>query len=211
MSTLPGGAADKAGLVHEALWGVYAMLKVLCGEADSICIEEPGVDGAEFHLQLGKTREQWQAKRQVLSQENWSLQLLNSKKVLSFFLDQARQGNSCVFASISEAPELRILSENALHAQNWEIFNEKFLAAKERRKDFNELRKHWNDIPEQEAFECLRRIRVEGARECTLESLLTCVLQATFTGPPQTALSVLHHFYMTSVHQTLKADGILKA
>lgn len=49
MSTLPGGPADKAGLIHEALWGVYAMLKVLCGEADSICIEEPGVDGAEFH------------------------------------------------------------------------------------------------------------------------------------------------------------------
>ena len=210
MSTLPGGAADKAGLVHEALWGVYAMLKVLCGEADSICIEEPGVDGAEFHLQLGKTREQWQAKRQVLSQENWSLQLLKSKGVLTFFLDQARQGNSCVFASISEAPELRVLSENALHAENWEIFHEKFLAAKERRNDFNELRKHWNDIPEQEAFECLRRIRVEGARECTLESLLSCVLQATFTGPPRTALSVLHHFYLTSVHQTLKADGILK-
>jgi hypothetical protein len=113
MSTLPGSAADKAGLVHEALWGVYAMLKVLCGDADSICIEEPGMDGAEFHLQFGKTREQREAKRQVLSQENWSLQLLKSKGVLTFFLEQTRQGNSCVFASISEAPELRILSENA--------------------------------------------------------------------------------------------------
>jgi hypothetical protein len=63
MSTLPGGPADKAGIVHEALWGVCAMLKVLSDEADAICIEEPGVDGAEFHLQYGKMQEQWQARR----------------------------------------------------------------------------------------------------------------------------------------------------
>jgi len=152
MSTLPGGAADKAGLIHETLWGVSAMLDVLGGKADAICIEAPGVDGAEFFLQHGKTREYWQAKRQVLSQANWSLQLLRSNGVLAFFLEQARIGNSCVFASISDAPELRVLAENALDAGKWDIFHDKFLTAKERRDDFNELRKHWDNIPEQEAF-----------------------------------------------------------
>jgi hypothetical protein len=210
MSTLPGGPADKAGLVHETLWGVYAMLKVLCGEADAICIEEPGVDGAEFFLQRGQTREHWQAKRQVLSQGNWSLQLLKSNGVLTFFCDQARSGNFCVFASISDAPELRLLAENASDAKDWAMFRDKFLAAKERRKEFNDLRRHWDNIPEQEVFEYLKCIQVEGARERTLESQLSWVLQATFAGPPQTALSVLHRFYVTSVHQTLTADGILK-
>jgi hypothetical protein len=87
MSTLPGGPADKAGLVHEALWGVHAMLQVLHGRADAICIEEPGVDGAEFFLQRCGQREHWQAKRQVLNQENWSLQLLKTRGVLDFFLE----------------------------------------------------------------------------------------------------------------------------
>lgn len=210
MSTLPGGPADKAGIIHETLWGVYAMLKVLSGEADSICIEEPGVDGAEFHLFYGTTRQQWQAKRQVLSQANWSLKLLNSHGVLQFFLEQLRQGNSCVFASVSDAPELRVLAENALQVEKWEIFRDRFILAKQRRKDFDELVKHWGEIPEQEAFEYLRRIRVEGARETTLESLICCVLQATYTGPPQTILSVLHYLYINSVHQTLNLDKIQK-
>ena len=49
MSSLPGGPADKAGLSHETLWGVYGMLEVICGRAEKIRIEPPGVDGAEFY------------------------------------------------------------------------------------------------------------------------------------------------------------------
>ena len=210
MSTLPGGAADKAGLIHEALWGVSAMLDVLRGQSSAICIEEPGVDGAEFYLQQGKIREYWQAKRQVLSQANWSLKLLREKGVLDFFREQAQDGNRCVFASISDAPELRVLAENASAAKTWEVFRDEFLTAKERLHNFNELRIHWNNIPEREAFRYLQIIRVESAGECTLDSQLSRVLQATFAGPPQTALSVLHHLYVSSVHQTLTSDQILK-
>jgi len=50
MSSLPGGAADKGGLNHEAYWGISGMLDVLRREFAAICIEEPGVDGAEFFL-----------------------------------------------------------------------------------------------------------------------------------------------------------------
>src|ERR1035438_8312017 len=207
MSTLPGGAADKAGLVHEALWGVYAMLQVLRGEADTICIEEPGVDGAEFFLQRGSAREYWQAKRQVLNQENWSLQLLKSAGVLDFFLERLQAGESCVFASISDAPELRVLAENASAAKDWDVFRNAFLGGG-KRDDFDRLRNRWNKIPEPDVFDYLRRIRVEGARECTLESLLSWVLKATFTGPPQIALAVLQRLYETSVHQTLSASAI---
>jgi hypothetical protein len=207
MSTLPGGPADKAGLVHEALWGVHAMLQVLHGHADAICIEEPGVDGAEFFLERAGLREHWQAKRQVLSQENWSLQLLKTRGVLDFFLGRLRAGESCVFASISDAPELRALAENARDAKTWDVYRDKFLGSN-RRADFDELRTYWDNPVELETFDLLLRTRVEGARECTLESLLACVLQVTLTGPPQTALAVLHRLYETSVHQTLTAHSI---
>ena len=145
------------------------MLQVLRGEADAICIEEPGVDGAEFFLQRGAAREYWQAKRQILSQENWSLQLLNSAGVLDFFLERLQAGESCVFASISDAPELRVLAENASNAKDSEVFRNAFLGGG-RRDYFNQLRDYWNKIAEPEAFDYLRHIRVEGARECTLES-----------------------------------------
>src|SRR6266436_7921202 len=105
MSTLPGGPADKAGLSHEALWGVFGILKVFSGEADAIRIEEPGTDGAEFYLEQNGKREHWQAKRQVLSQKTWSLQLLKSEGVLDFFRQRVDAGESCIFASITDAPE----------------------------------------------------------------------------------------------------------
>ena len=76
LSTHPGGAADKAGLVHEALWGVRGLLAVLNGEATSIRVETPGDDGAEFYLQRGDIREHWQAKRQVTGQDTWSFKRL---------------------------------------------------------------------------------------------------------------------------------------
>jgi len=68
LSTHSGGAADKAGFIHESLWGVRCMVDVLNGEAASIRIETPGDDGAEFYLQRGSVREHWQAKRQVTGQ-----------------------------------------------------------------------------------------------------------------------------------------------
>jgi hypothetical protein len=209
MSTLPGGPADKAGLVHEALWGVHGMLEVLRGSADAIRIEEPRVDGAEFHLQRAAVREQWQAKRQVLGQKTWSLQLLKAEGVLDFFLGRLRAGEACVFASITDAPELAALANDARDAKDWEEFRDKFLS-KQRREHFKDLCRHWGNLPETEAFSLLQNIHVEGGRECTLESLLLCVLQASFTGPPQTALAVLHRFYERSVHQTLTAETILR-
>ena len=84
-SMLPGGTADKAGLIHEALWGVLGMIEMLNGEAESICIEEPGVDGAEFYLQRRAGREYWQAKRQVVGQKTWTMHLLAKEGVIEFF------------------------------------------------------------------------------------------------------------------------------
>jgi hypothetical protein len=44
LSTHPGSAADRADHVHEALWGVRALLFVLNGEASSVRIEKRGDD-----------------------------------------------------------------------------------------------------------------------------------------------------------------------
>src|SRR5262245_4390407 len=105
-SSLKGGPADKGGTNYEILWGLHAMLEVMQERAESITIEEPGVDGAEFHLVHHGKKEQWQTKRQITSQENWSLQKLETIGVLDFFRRCAAAGERAVFASISDAPEL---------------------------------------------------------------------------------------------------------
>lgn len=210
MSTLPGGPADKAGNNHEALWGVVGMVSVLGGQANAIRIEEPGTHGAEFYLAKTTGHEHWQAKRQMLGQKTWSLQLLHKEGILDFFKQRVGAGESCVFASISDAPELRGLSENASEVKDWSEFDARFLLAKDWRSHFNELNRHLGYATPEGSFEFLRKVRVEGARESTIEALLLPGFKALFTGSPQTTIALLRDLYMTSVHKELSTQNILQ-
>lgn len=210
MSTLPGGPADKAGNLHEALWGVFGMVTVVSGQAEAIRIEEPGTDGAEFFLEKLSGHEHWQAKRQILSQSTWTLKLLAEKGVLGFFRQRVDAGESCVFASISDAPELRGLSENALDAADWAEFDSKFLLAKEWRANFDQLKKYVDYETGELVFKFLRKVSVQGARESTLEALLLPVFKTSFTGAPETVLALLRDLYLTSIHKKLTKRDILQ-
>src|ERR1035437_10157158 len=207
MSTLPGGPADKAGVIHESLWGVHAMLMVLHGQADSIRIEEPRKDGAEFYLQRGSVREYWQCKRHLLSQSNWSLQKLKTEGVLDFFLECTRLGQKVVFASITDAPELRALAENARAAADYNEFREAFLGGG-RGAHFSELCRHLDLADEESAFRFLREVEVSPVGERFLNESNRNGLSATYSGSPAAALAVLQMFYLASVHKTLTAADI---
>ena len=205
LSTHSGGAADKAGLVHEALWGVRGLLFVLDGEATSIRIETPGDDGAEFYLQRGAVREHWQAKRQITGQGTWSFQSL--KSVLGFFFEKFRLGERCVFASVSDAPELRMLTENAAAASSLDELKEHFLD-ETRRKNFDKLRDQLEAISDQETFEFLRAVTIHGGREITLEPEFGYRLSVMFQGPWQATMAVLRDLYVHSAHETFAAPDI---
>ena len=205
LSTHPGGAADKAGLVHESLWGVRGLLFVLDGEAASIRIETPGDDGAEFYLQRGGIREHWQAKRQITGQGTWSLPSL--KSVLEFFFSKYRLGERCVFASVSDVPDLRMLTENASASASLAEFKNHFLD-EDRRKNFNKLSLLLEATSDEETFEFLRTITVHGGREITLEPEFGFRLKVMFRGPWQTTMAVLRDLYVHSSHETLTAIDI---
>lgn len=216
MSSLPGGPAEKAGATYEALWGVRAMLEILHGNAERIRIEEPRVDGAEFWIERNAGREYWQVKRQLLKQATWSLTALAGEGVLDFFIVQLRAGHRCVFASITDAPELRTLAERARDAANAaqnrenvvEEFISSFLVEKKWQEQFGELRRHWGNTGEGEAFDLLRGIEVRSSDDYTLSQDLSYALQVMFDAPGMTTLDCLRMFYQDSVHQILTAETI---
>jgi len=208
-SSLPGGPADKGGTNYEILWGLHAMLDLVQERAESIRIEPPGVDGAEFYILREGVREHWQTKRQVTGQENWSLQKLKSEGVLDFFLACAGAGERAFFASISDAPELRMLSTHAQNAKDFAEFTGPFLT-KPRRKEFDDLRKHLGSISEEDAFAFLLKVHVVSADEGALEDrFLHPLLTALFTGPAVSAQANLSSLYLNNVHQTLTRAQIL--
>ena len=61
---LPGGPADKLGNRYENCWTVNQMVRMLQGFCESIRIENPGIDKAEFALNTEGGIQEWhQAKR----------------------------------------------------------------------------------------------------------------------------------------------------
>ena len=216
MSSLSGGAAEKAGATYEALWGVRAMLEILHGNAERIRIEEPRVNGAEFWIERDAGREYWQVKRQLLDRATWTLKALANEGVLTFFLEQRRAGHRCVFASITDAPELRTLVERARDAANaaekredgFEEFIAKFLLEKKWREQFEEVRRHWGNADEADTFSLLCEIEVRSSDDCTLLQNLSFALGAMFDAPGMTTLDCLRTFYQDSVHQVLTCETI---
>ena len=185
------------------------MVDVLNGDASTIRIEKPGDDGGEFYLQRGKAREHWQAKRQVTGQETWSFKKL--EQVLQFFFEKFRVGESCVFASVADAPEFRMLTENAQAArkagEDLDQFKAHYLD-KKRTAQFEEIRNMVRAVSEEETLAFLCSITVHGGREITLEPEFGFRLGVMFQGPWQNTMAALRDLYLRSTHETLTAADI---
>ena len=53
---LPGGPSDKLGNRYELWWTVSQLVRIMDGQAESIRIEDPNVDKAEFVITVGDQR-----------------------------------------------------------------------------------------------------------------------------------------------------------
>ena len=177
------------------------MVDVLNGEAVSIRIETSGDDGAEFYLQRSGFGKHWQAKRQVTGQGTWSFEKLRG--VLEFFFQKFRADEPCVFASVSDAPELRMLTENAQAVkkagEGLEHFKVHFLD-KKRATQFKELQNIVGAVSEEETFAFLCAITVHGGREITLEPEFGFRLSVMFQGAWQNTMAALRELYLRGTH-----------
>jgi hypothetical protein len=209
MSYLSGGPGGKEGITHEALWGVLGFLRLICGQADQMRIEVPGEDGAEFSLQRENRTVWWQTKRQISSQKTWTLAALEAKNVLTYFAEKAKSGDDCVFASISDAPDLRELSEHAREARDCSEFITHFLGGN-RAGAFKELREIWSGASALDSFQWLKRIHVEGGQESTLENHILGFVKLLISGNEHTAAGILSKVYLESVHQQFTRESLLQ-
>ena len=103
---LPGGAAAKLGNRYETWCAVAETVRLLHGETDTLRIEVPGIDKAEFVVAAGTRREAHQAKRSHPAGK-WSFAALRADGLLRYVGEHlADNNNRFVFTSGSEAREL---------------------------------------------------------------------------------------------------------
>src|SRR5438552_3196051 len=116
---LPGGPSDKLGNRYELWWTVSEFVRLLHGDAESIRIEDPGTDKAEFIVVAGNRRELHQAKRSNIDGK-WTLGALGASNVrlLQAIAEQLKGNDSrFIFVSGSDAPELKELVHRASSAE----------------------------------------------------------------------------------------------
>ncbi len=209
--TLPGGPADKLGNRYEEWWTVSELVRMLRGETESIRIEDPGVEKAEFVVTLASHRELHQVKRRHRSGK-WSLADLEAKEVgllPAMGRQLAGNGDRFVFASSSDAAQLRELCDVASGAESIEEFEREFLSV-DRRKGFESLLDCWAcDVPT--AFDLLRRIDVQAIDEDELKEKLRWGVEALFLADPWKVLAELRAIVSDSVHHTIDRKGLVEA
>jgi hypothetical protein len=208
--TLPGGPADKLGNRYEKLWTISEIVKMLMGFSDSIRIEDPAVQKAEFVVTRGGLHEFHQTKR-VNQSGKWSLAALAAKDTaLIQAIGSILSGNQnrFVFASGSDARELGELSESAGQAASFNEFQSAFLAADEKRELFNKLCGYWA-CDAATAYERLQRIEVRSIGEIDLEQKVRWGLQTLFLADPVDVLADLQKIVEDSVFRTIHRQELV--
>ena len=198
---LPGGPANKLGNRYESWWTIRQLVRIIDKEVDSIRIEDPNFDKAEFVVAVGDNRELHQAKRSR-PEGKWNLSDLRSILEVMFEKLSANENTRFVFVSGSDAPELRELAERAISAKDQEEFESMFVDAQTQKEAFEKLK----DIRKTDAataYRLLHRIEVRTIDERELEDKVRELLQARFLSRPDKVCDALRSFAEDSIHKCI--------
>jgi hypothetical protein len=207
---ISGGAADKMGNQYENYWGLNAIVCILLNEVKSICIEPVGISKTDFVLSFEASKnEAWQIKRQT-SEGSWTLRRLNKEGIFSFFQEQYCNNRIGVFASVSDAPDLRELLERAKQSNSWDDFKLLIDQTKEVKHNFDTICDFIKQIP-QKTFAILQNSRLTHSNQGQIIFLIDCSLKLLFREhSPAIVRAILFEYYFDQIHKTLYIDDILE-
>ena len=202
---LPGGPAAKLGNRYENWWTVSQLVRMLQGGCESIRIEVPGVDEAEFVVALGDICEWHQAKRSHPAGQ-WTIARLASKDcAVLTAAAKSLDGNSdqFVFVSATGARELEELADRAREAKTPSEFETAFVATKGHAERFKRLRQAWKYCDLETAYDRLRRIVVRTVDERGLAELTRSGIRTVYLGRPDDLTAALRTIAEDSTHAVL--------
>jgi len=206
--SLPGGSAGKLGNRYENWWTVLQLLRVLRGESNSIRIEAPGVEKAEFVMRVKEHLEFHQAKLKG----QWTISLLGGKKhrlLQAIFKDLQKNNAQFFFVSTDGAPELRELAERARNAESLWEFERYYLESTIQQENFARLKSFWNCPSNEIAYDVLRRIYIKTIDEDNIRSLVSSEIALLFEGNISGIEHVLRCFTEDYIEQTITQDYVL--
>ena len=204
---LPGGPADKIGNRYEKWWTVSQLIRIIQGDAESIRIEDPAVDKAEFVVISGGYRELHQVKLPN-SKGKWSLSALHGL-LQTMFNQLADDKTKFVFVSGSDAPKLRELTKRARDAKHVDEFESIFVDAEVQGDALQELKRIWDNTDTATAYTILKRITVRTLDEQGIEDQVCASLSALFSDDPKNVCNALRSLAEDSIHQDINREALI--
>ncbi len=205
---LPGGPANKFGNRYEQWWTVSQLVRIINREAESIRIEDPTVDKAEFVITAGSHREFHQTKRSDPSGK-WSLSALSDLLRTMFDQLSANDSTQFVFVSGSDAPDLRELTGRAKSARSPKEFESEFIGPETQKKAIQELQAIWHKTDTATTYSILRRIEVRTIDESGIKEQVRKSLLALFLAKPNNVCDALRSFAEDSIHKDISRKDLI--
>lgn len=206
MSSLPGGAADKAGNRYEFRWTALRIADVLEGRASRIRLEPPGSGGVGVEFEVHELGRAWG--EQVKGADaggTWTLSRLAREGVLAGARAQLELGRHFRLVVSTAAPQLSDLSSRARKTEVFEEFAEVLtgpLAS-----DLHNLAELWR-VTTQDAWVLLKRVHVEHLTADAMRHLVTTRLKLFFADDADVVIAALRDFCEDHIHQSLTAPQI---
>lgn len=206
MSSLPGGAADKAGNQYEYWWTALRIVDVLEGRASRIRLEPPGADGVGVEFEIDHDGATWvEQVKDATADGNWTLNRLKREQVLEAAKAHASAGRMFRLVVSSAAPSLANLSDRARATESFAEFAEVLtgpLVA-----DLKTLAAEW-DLGGEDAWTLLKRVHVEHHARHSMRRLVTTTFRMHFASDPDVVVAELRRFCDDHLHVSVTAPMI---
>ena len=184
-------------------------MRLLRGETDTLRVEVPGDDKADFVVSAGTRREAHQVKRSH-PEGKWRFAALRADGLIRHIGEYLEDDdNHFVFTSGSEARELWELVHAATDAESLEEFAREFLGETKRKERFSHLVDDWN-CDTKNALDRLRRIDLRVVNERELQDKVRWAAEALFLVDPERVLTELRAIAEDSVHRTITRQWLVE-
>ena len=204
MTSLPGGAADKAGNQYEYWWTARVVAEVLTGTANKLRLEPPGPSGEGIEFQVDRGGVTW-GEQVKLRSGNWTINRLNKEGVLAYALKQVQSGRQFKLIVSTEAMPLDTLARRSRDTLDLAEF--RTVLSSDDDGALDKLAALWGVEPEQ-AFDVLKSIYIEPHPVENLRQLVAAEYRVLFADDPDVVMGEVRNFCDDHLHEQITANQI---
>ena len=204
VTSMPGGAADKAGNRYEHRWVVLRISEMLEAKVSRIRPEPPGRGGTGIELTLDTDGVTW-GEQVKDTAGNWTINKLTREGVFGDIKTQIGLGRSFRFIASAPATDLGTLADRARRCESFAEYAEALGGS--RRPHLTDVATAWK-LPEKDAWLLLKKVEVEHLPADALERIVATTLQRLYGGDPDSVVGELRNFCEQRVHRAFTAPEV---